>query len=72
VLRLDGGEQPGQPALQRFDQIVVDPGQQAIPDLDDLHPAAEGGIERAQFETDVTAADDQERCRDVGQGQGPG
>ena len=50
-----------------FDQVAIGAGQQAAGHLDDGDLAAERGVDGAQLEADVAAADDEQRLRDVGQ-----
>ena len=49
---------------QRLHQVAVGAGQQAGRHLDHRHLGAERGVDRAQFEADVAAADDEQRLRD--------
>ena len=43
------------------------PGSRPAGHLDDGDAAAERGVDAAQFEADIAAADDEQRLRDVGQ-----
>ena len=71
-LEIDGGKVFRQPGVQRLDQIAVGPRQQAVGQLDDAHLRAQFGIDGPHLQPDVSAADDQQRLRDVGQLQCPG
>ena len=63
----DRGEKFFQPLVQRQHQIAVGAGQQAGHHFDASHFAAERGVNRSQFQSDVAAADDEQRFRNVGQ-----
>ena len=56
----DLGELLVQAPLQHRDQVAVAAGQQAVGHLHHRDLAAEGGIDRAQLQADVAAADDQQ------------
>ena len=49
------------------DEVAVGAGQQARRHLDDGHRAAERRVDGSELETDVAAADDEQRLRHVGQ-----
>ena len=50
-----------------FDEIAIRAGQQSARHFDDRDLRAERGVDRAELEADVAAADDEQRLRDVGQ-----
>ncbi len=57
---------------QRLHQVAVGAGQQPGRHLDDRHLGAERGVDRAELQADVAAADDQQRLGDLGQIERPG
>ena len=52
---------------QHVDQVAIGAGKEPVRHFDDRDAAAKRGVNRAELESDVTAADDQQRFRDVGQ-----
>ena len=54
-----------QPLVQREDQIAIRAGKQSGQHFDDRHVRAERGVDRAEFEADVSAADDQQGAGNV-------
>jgi hypothetical protein len=63
----DPGEQLVEALLQHVHQIAIGARQQAAGHLDNGHFAAERGVDGAELETDVAAADDEQRLRNVRQ-----
>ena len=61
-----------QAVLERLDQVAVGRRQQAVGELDDHDLRPQGGVDGADLQTDVPAADHEHSLRDVGQQQGPG
>ena len=59
----NGLEQALEAFVQRFDKIAVHAGQQASGHFDDGDGATQGGVDRAQLQADVAAADDEQRSR---------
>ena len=63
----DRGEEFFETLVQREDEVAVGSGEQAGEHFDAGHFGAEGGVDGAEFEPDVAAADDEQRFRNVGQ-----
>ena len=56
-----------EPAREERDEIAIGAGQQPVGHFDDRDLRAERRVDRAQLETDVAAADDQQRLRNLRQ-----
>src|SRR5260370_11039534 len=63
----DRGEKFFQALVQREHQVAVGAGQQAGHHFDTGHLGAERGIDRSHFQSDVAAANDEQRFWNVGQ-----
>jgi hypothetical protein len=58
--------------VQRENQVAVRAGQESGEHFDDGHARAQCGVDRAEFEADVSAADDQQSAGNVFEVQSAG
>ena len=68
----NGGEELFQTLVEWQYKITIRAGQQAGQHFDARHFRSQRRVHRAEFQSDVTAADDQQRLRNVGQVKGAG